>query len=131
MDGSSGRPGGGQLNALGGTLAACAHDPMTGFFRDGCCNTGPTDQGLHTICAIMDDAFLAYSKAVGNDLSTPLPDFGFPGLKVGDRWCLCAARWEQARIAGKAPRVVLAATNQASLMLCQLDDLKAHAIDLN
>ena len=131
MDGSSGRPGGGQLNVLGGTLAACAHDPMTGFFRDGCCNTGPTDQGLHTICAIMDDAFLAYSKAVGNDLSTPLPDFGFPGLKVGDRWCLCAARWEQARIAGKAPRVVLAATNQASLMLCQLADLKAHAIDLN
>ena len=131
MDGSSGRSGGGQLNVLGGTLAACAHAPMTGFFRDGCCNTGPTDQGLHTICAIMDDAFLAYSKAVGNDLSTPLPDFGFPGLKVGDRWCLCAARWEQARIAGKAPRVVLAATNQASLMLCQLDDLKAHAIDLN
>ena len=131
MDGSGGRAGGGQLNVLGGPLAACAHKPMTGFFRDGCCNTGPTDQGLHTVCAIMDDAFLAYSKAVGNDLSTPLPDFGFPGLKAGDRWCLCAARWEQARLAGKAPRVVLAATNQASLMLCQLDDLKAHAIDLN
>ena len=131
MDGAGGRPGGGQLNVLGGPLAACGHDPMTGFFRDGCCNTGPSDQGLHTVCAIMDDAFLAYSKAVGNDLSTPLPDFGFPGLKVGDRWCLCAARWEQARIAGKAPRVVLAATNQASLMLCHLDDLKAHAIDLN
>ena len=92
MDGSNGRSGGGQLNVLGGPLAACAHDPMTGFFRDGCCNTGPTDQGLHTVCAIMNDAFLAYSKAVGNDLSTPLPDFGFPGLKVGDRWCLCAAR---------------------------------------
>ena len=131
MDGSSGRPGGGQLNVLGGPLAACSHDPITGFFRDGCCNTGPTDQGLHTVCAIMNDAFLAYSKAVGNDLSTPLPDFGFPGLKVGDRWCLCAARWEQARLAGKAPRVVLEATNQASLMLCQLDDLKAHAIDVN
>ena len=131
MDGSSGRPGGGQLNVLGGPLAACSHDPITGFFRDGCCNTGPTDRGLHTVCAIMSDAFLAYSKAVGNDLSTPLPDFGFPGLKVGDRWCLCAARWEQARLAGKAPGVVLAATNRASLMLCQLDDLKAHAIDLN
>ena len=131
MDGSGGRPDGSQLNVLGGPLAACSHDPITGFFRDGCCNTGPTDQGLHTVCAIMDDAFLAYSKGVGNDLSTPLPDFGFPGLKVGDRWCLCAARWEQARIAGRAPRVVLAATNQASLMLCQLDDLKAHAIDLN
>ena len=131
MDGSSGRPGGGQLNVLGGPLVACSHDPITGFFRDGCCNTGPTDQGLHTVCAIMNDAFLAYSKAVGNDLSTPLPDFGFPGLKVGDRWCLCAARWEQARLAGKAPGVVLAATNRASLMLCQLDDLKAHAIDLN
>ena len=131
MDGSGGRPGGGQLNVLGRPLAACGHDPMTGFFRDGCCNTGPSDQGLHTVCAIMDDAFLAYSKAVGNDLSTPLPDFGFPGLKVGDRWCLCAARWEQARIAGRAPRVVLAATNRASLMLCQFDDLKAHAIDLN
>ena len=116
---------------LGGPLAACSHDPITGFFRDGCCNTGPTDQGLHTVCAIMNHAFLAYSKAVGNDLSTPLPDFGFPGLKVGDRWCLCAARWEQARLVGKAPGVVLAATNRASLMLCQLDDLKAHAIDLN
>ena len=131
MDGSSGRPGGSQLNVLGGPLAACSHDPITGFFRDGCCNTAPTDQGLHTVCAIMNDAFLAYSKTVGNDLSTPLPDFGFPGLKVGDRWCLCAARWEQARLAGKAPGVVLAATNRASLMLCQLDDLKAHAIDLN
>ena len=131
MDGSGGRPGGGQLNVLGGPLAACSNDPITGFFRDGCCNTGSTDQGLHTVCAIMNDAFLAYSKTVGNDLSTPLPDFGFPGLKVGDRWCLCAARWEQARLAGKAPGVVLAATNRASLMLCQLDDLKAHAIDLN
>ena len=131
MDGSSGRPGGGQLNVLGGPLAACSQDPITGFFRDGCCNTGPTDQGLHTVCAIMTDAFLTYSKAVGNDLSTPLPNFGFPGLKAGDRWCLCAARWEQARLAGKAPGVVLAATNRASLMLCQLDDLKAHAIDMN
>ena len=130
MDGSGGRPNG-QLNVLGGPLASCSQDPVTGFFRDGCCNTGPADQGLHTVCAVMTDEFLAYSKAAGNDLSTPMPDYGFPGLKAGDQWCLCAGRWEQARQNGKAPRIRLAATNKASLLVCELDDLKAHAIDLN
>lgn len=130
MDGSGGRPNG-QLNVLGGPLASCSNEPKTGFFRDGCCNTGPTDMGLHTICAVMTDEFLAYSKAAGNDLSTAMPEYGFPGLKAGDQWCLCASRWEQARRAGKAPRVRLTATNKASLLLCELDDLKAHSIDLN
>ena len=130
MDGSAGRPQG-QMNVLGSPLTSCSHDPVTGYFRDGCCNTGPSDRGLHTVCAIMTDAFLEYSKAAGNDLSTPHPEFGFPGLKVGDQWCLCAARWEQARADGKAPKVRLAATNQLTLAVCQLDDLKAHAIDLN
>ncbi len=130
MDGSGGRPNG-QLNVLGGPLASCSNEPKTGFFRDGCCNTGPTDMGLHTICAVMTDEFLAYSKAAGNDLSTAMPEYGFPGLKAGDQWCLCASRWEQARRAGKAPRVRLIATNKASLLLCELDDLKAHAIDMN
>ena len=91
MDGSQGRPEG-QKNVLGGALQSCSHDPLTGFFRDGCCNTGPHDQGLHTVCAIMTDAFLEFSKSVGNDLSTPMPQFGFPGLKDGDQWCLCAGR---------------------------------------
>ena len=87
MDGSAGRPQG-QMNVLGSPLASCSHDPVTGFFRDGCCNTSPSDRGLHTVCAIMTDAFLEYSKAAGNDLSTPHPEFGFPGLKAGDQWCL-------------------------------------------
>lgn len=130
MDGSQGRPNG-QTNVIGGILASCSHDPVTGFFRDGCCNTGPSDQGLHTVCAVMTDEFLAYSKDAGNDLSTPMPDYGFPGLNAGDQWCLCAARWEQARAAGYAPKVRLAATNQVTLAICKLDDLKAHAIDLN
>ena len=105
MDGSQGRPDG-QKNVLGGKLEACSHDPVTGFFRDGCCNTGPQDRGLHTVCAVMTDSFLSYSKSVGNDLSTPMPDFGFAGLKDGDQWCLCAGRWEQARQAGHAPKAV-------------------------
>jgi len=130
MDGSQGRPEG-QLNVLGRKLAGCSDDPVTGFFRDGCCNTGPNDRGLHTVCAIMTDEFLAYSKAQGNDLSTPMPQFGFAGLKAGDQWCLCAGRWEQARGDGCAPKVRLAATNQVTLTLCNLDDLKAHAVDLH
>ena len=120
-----------QLNVLGDPITSWSHNPVTGFFRDGCCNTGPFDQGSHTVCAIMTSAFLEFSKAAGNDLSTPRPEFGFPGLKAGDQWCLCAARWEQARQAGCAPKIRLAATNQASLAVCNLDDLKAHAIDLN
>ena len=129
MDGSQGRPDG-QKNVLGGKLDACSHDPITGFFRDGCCNTGPQDRGLHTVCAVMTDAFLDYSKSVGNDLSTPALDFGFSGLKQGDQWCLCAGRWEQARQAGHAPKVRLQATNMVALAVCDLEDLKAHAIDL-
>ena len=120
-----------QLNVLGDPITSCSHNPVTGFFRDGCCNTGPLDQGSHTVCAIMTSAFLKFSKAAGNDLSTPRPEFGFAGLKVGDQWCLCAGRWEQARKAGHAPKIRLAATNQATLGVCDLDDLKAHAIDLH
>ena len=130
MDGSQ-RRSDAQLNVLGDPITSCSDDPVTGFFRDGCCNTGPLDQGLHTVCAVMTNAFLEFSKAAGNDLSTARPEFGFSGLKAGDQWCLCAARWEQARQAGQAPKIRLAATNQASLAICNLDDLKAHAIDLN
>lgn len=129
MDGGGGRPEG-QKNVIGGPLASCSHDPIAGFFRDGCCHTGPQDQGLHTVCAIMSDEFLAFSSKAGNDLSTPMPQFGFDGLKDGDQWCLCAARWEQARAAGCAPKVRLAATNMVTLAVCNLEDLKAHAVDL-
>jgi uncharacterized protein (DUF2237 family) len=116
-----------QVNVLGGRLVTCSTQPLTGFFRDGCCHTGPQDAGSHTVCAIMTDEFLAYSQMAGNDLSTPRPEFDFSGLKSGDRWCLCAARWEQARQAGAAPKVVLNATNKAALAILNLDDLKAHA----
>src|SRR5579871_50179 len=92
-------------NVLGGELEPCSNSPVTGFFRDGCCNTGPEDHGLHTVCAVMTAEFLAFSKAAGNDLSTPMPQFGFAGLKPGDRWCLCAARWQEAFEAGAAPQV--------------------------
>lgn len=119
------------LNVLGGPLRDCSHDPVTGFWRDGCCNTGPEDRGVHTVCAVMTEEFLAFSKSVGNDLSTPMPDFGFEGLKAGDRWCLCAARWAQALAAGFAPKLVLEATHIATLNFASLDDLKSHAIDLN
>jgi uncharacterized protein len=103
---------------------------MTGFFRDGCCDTGPSDAGSHTVCVSMTDEFLQFSKQRGNDLSTPLPDFGFPGLKAGDRWCLCAPRWQEALEAGQAPRVILRATHEGALQYCSLDDLKRFAIDL-
>jgi uncharacterized protein (DUF2237 family) len=118
------------LNVLGGLLDTCSTKPMTGFFRDGCCNTGPEDLGSHTVCAVMTAEFLAFSKNAGNDLSTPRPEFGFPGLKPGDRWCLCAPRWQEALEAGAAPRVVLRATEREALQFCSLDDLKRHAIDL-
>jgi uncharacterized protein (DUF2237 family) len=130
-DGDIPRGGGGRArNVLGGPLAPCSMQPLTGWFRDGCCNTEPRDRGLHTVCAVMTARFLAFSKARGNDLSTPRPEFDFPGLKPGDRWCLCAARWQEAFEAGEAPSVVLAATHEASLAVCALADLKAHAIDL-
>ncbi|MBL6455524.1 DUF2237 domain-containing protein [Belnapia sp. T6] len=116
-------------NVLGGALLPCSVAPLTGFFRDGCCNTGPEDLGLHVVCVQATAEFLAFSRARGNDLSTPLPEYGFPGLKPGDRWCLCAARWEEARQAGVAPRVLLEATHVAALEVCALADLKAHAVE--
>lgn len=119
------------LNVLGGDLADCGRDPVTGFWRDGCCNTGPADPGVHSVCAVMTAEFLLFSKAAGNDLSTPRPEYGFAGLQPGDRWCLCAARWAQAHAAGAAPQVVLAATHLATLAFAPLEALKAHAIDLN
>ena len=103
---------------------------MSGFFRDGCCDTGPEDVGSHTVCAVMTAAFLAFSKSRGNDLSTPMPEFGFPGLKPGDRWCLCAPRWQEALESGQAPRVVLRATHEDALSYCSLADLKRFAVDL-
>lgn len=123
--------GGVQRNVLGGPLGVCSERPRTGFFRDGCCNTGPEDVGSHTICVVLDADFLAFSQARGNDLSTPRPEFGFPGLQPGERWCLCAARWREALQAGHAPRVVLNSTNEGALEIVALDDLKRHAIDLN
>jgi len=116
-------------NILGGELQPCSMDPVTGYFRDGCCNTGSGDVGVHTVCVVVTEAFLAFSKDRGNDLSTPQPQFGFPGLKPGDRWCLCAARWQEALESGNAPDVVLEATNIASLEWVSLDDLCAHAVD--
>jgi uncharacterized protein len=104
--------------------------PTTGFFRNGCCDTGPEDGGSHTVCIVVTEEFLQFSKRQGNDLSTPLPDFGFPGLKKGDRWCLCAPRWQEALAANRAPRVVLRATHEGALEFCALPDLKRHAIDL-
>ena len=122
------RPG---LNVLGSALEDCSIKPMTGFFRDGCCNTSAEDVGSHTVCAVMTSEFLAFSKARGNDLSTPMPEFGFAGLKPGDRWCLCAPRWQEALDAGHPPRVVLRATHQGALDHCGLADLKKYAIDLS
>ena len=107
----------------------CSTDPLTGFYRDGCCRTGPEDVGLHTVCAVMTEDFLAFSKARGNDLSTPRPQWNFPGLQAGDQWCLCALRWVEALQAGCAPRIVLAATHFSMLEHAELDVLKAHAID--
>ena len=117
-------------NVLGEALQSCSQSPVTGFFRNGCCDTSAEDAGSHTVCAVMTDAFLKFSKARGNDLSTPHPEFGFPGLKAGDRWCLCAPRWQEAFEAGQAPHVVLRATHQGALDYCALDDLKRHAIDM-
>jgi len=117
-------------NVLGERLDLCSVNPMTGFFRDGCCDTSREDVGSHTVCAVMTPAFLEFSKSRGNDLSTPMPAVGFPGLKPGDRWCLCAPRWQEALEAGHAPRVVLRATHEGALQHCTLADLKRLAIDL-
>lgn len=119
------------VNVLGEPLQTCSLQPRTGFYRDGACNTGPQDVGLHGVCVMVDEAFLAFSQYTGNDLSTPMPEFGFPGLKPGDRWCLCASRWQQALDAGFAPKVILAATHATSLRAVSLDDLKAYATDLH
>ena len=116
------------LNVLGQELLPCSNAPLTGFFRNGCCETGPDDLGLHTVCAVMTAEFLAFSQRAGNDLSTPRPDLHFPGLKPGDRWCLCAPRWKEALDAGAAPGVVLEATHEETLAIVTLDVLKAYAV---
>ena len=119
----------GARNVLGGELAPCSVDPVTGFFRNGCCETGPHDVGMHTVCAVMTAEFLAFSQRVGNDLSTPRPDLGFRGLKPGDRWCLCAPRWKEALDAGAAPRVVLESTHEETLAIVPLGILKDYAVE--
>lgn len=123
--------GGGQpaRNVLGGRLESCSTDPMTGFFRNGCCDTAPQDVGSHTVCVVVTKEFLTFSKARGNDLSTPMPSLGFGGLKPGDRWCLCAPRWQEALQAGKAPGVVLRSTHEGALAYCDLADLTRLAVD--
>jgi uncharacterized protein (DUF2237 family) len=117
-------------NVLGGELEPCGTDPVTGFFRDGCCSTGPEDLGSHTVCAVMTESFLAHQRSVGNDLTTPHPAYGFPGLEPGDRWCVVAARWWQAYEAGVAAPVVLAATNARALDVVPLEALREHAVDV-
>lgn len=129
-------PGGGggrkpSRNVLGQPLASCSFDPLTGFLRNGCCDTSREDVGSHTVCIVSTAEFLAFAKARGNDLSTPMPQYGFPGLKPGDRWCLCAPRWQEAFEAGMMPRVVLQATHEGALDYCSLDDLKRYAVDLS
>jgi len=115
-------------NVLGGELECCCNDPKTGFYRDGYCRTGAQDQGLHVVCAVMTEEFLQYSYMRGNDLITPRPEYDFPGLKPGDRWCLCVQRWAEALVAGFAPQVVLAATQMSALEWVDLEDLKKHAV---
>jgi uncharacterized protein (DUF2237 family) len=118
-------------NVLGGVLQECSTDPMTGFLRTGCCQVTEEDVGHHGVCIVTTADFLAFSKARGNDLSTPHPEMGFPGLKPGDRWCLCTARWQEALQAGKAPQVVLEATSIAALEIVRLEDLRRYAVDIN
>ena len=129
MDGSHGGGGSFQLNVLGTPLATCSVQPLTGYFRTGCCETAADDFGSHTVCAQVTADFLAFSKSRGNDLSTPIPAYGFDGLRPGDRWCLCVTRWKEAFDAGMAPRVVLAATHRAALSVVTIEQLMAHAID--
>ena len=119
----------GARNVLGQELVPCSLDPVTGFFRNGCCETGPHDMGMHTVCAVMTAEFLAFSKSVGNDLSTPRPDLGFDGLKPGDRWCLCAPRWKEALDADAAPQVVLESTHEETLAIVPLGVLKDYAVE--
>lgn len=119
------------LNVFGAELEPCSSDPVTGFFRDGCCNSCAEDHGSHTVCTVVTESFLEYSRFRGNDLSTPRPEFGFAGLKEGDSWCLCASRWLEAYEAGMAPKVNLQSTHEKALDIVALDKLKAHAIDLH
>lgn len=121
------RPDGGAKNVLGGPLEPCSFKPMTGFFRDGCCNTDENDFGSHTVCAVLTDEFLMFSRSRGNDLSTPRPEFDFPGLRAGDRWCLCAARWREAYEAGQAPKVILVSTHEAALRYASIEAFQKHA----
>lgn len=130
----NGNGGGGRApsrNVLGERLESCSIKPMTGFFRNGCCDTGREDVGSHTVCIVATAGFLRFSKSRGNDLSTPMPEYGFAGLKPGDRWCLCAPRWREALDAGEAPRVVLRATHEGALQYCELADLKRFAVDIS
>ncbi|MGB3294424.1 MAG: DUF2237 domain-containing protein [Phormidesmis sp.] len=115
-------------NVLGTALKTCCTDPMTGFYRDGTCQTGPQDRGVHVVCAQLTEPFLRYTKAQGNDLSTPRPMYNFPGLKPGDKWCLCAARWQEALDDGVAPPVVLESTHKAALQHVSLEDLQSNAV---
>jgi uncharacterized protein (DUF2237 family) len=117
------------VNVLGQPLQLCSEEPLTGWYRDGCCRTDENDNGRHVVCAIVTAEFLAFSAAQGNDLITPRPEFGFDGLVPGDRWCLCASRWEEARIAGFAPEIVLEATHKKALETIALGHLQAHAAD--
>ena len=119
------------LNVLDQPLIPCSFEPLTGYYRDGCCDTGPQDHGSHTVCTEVTDEFLQFSASRGNDLTTPVPDFNFPGLVAGDNWCLCAARWKEAWQAGCAPGVVLHATNKAALRIVALEELLPFAIDVN
>ena len=133
MTGSGGGRRGGEgrspsLNVLGGVLETCSIRPMTGFFREGCCDTGPSDLGSHTVCVVLTEEFLDFSQAVGNDLSTPRPEWGFDGLQPGDRWCLCASRWLEAYEAGSAPEVVLGATHARALEIIPIEALTARAV---
>jgi len=115
-------------NVLGGELQCCCTAPVTGFYRDGFCHTGPSDFGRHVVCAQVTTEFLSYTATQGNDLSTPHPEYGFPGLKPGDRWCLCASRWKEALLAGCAPPVVLASCHEGALRVCTLDELTANSL---
>ena len=122
-----------QLNVLGSELEACSSSQnkngiVTGFYRDNCCNTGPDDFGLHTVCCIMTETFLTFSKSVGNDLSAPIPEYNFKGLREGDRWCLCASRWQEAFESGNAPKVILKSTNIATISVVKLEDLKKYSV---
>ena len=117
------------INVLGTPLTTCSQSPKTGYWRDGCCNTGPEDRGAHTVCVVASAAFLQFSKEAGDDLSTPNPMYGFPGVRPGQKWCLCAARWREALIAGVAPPVVLESTHQRTLEYVSLEDLLLYAID--